>query len=267
MRSSQTSTRKETTSVFWAIITTTMRRASIKNINLTVRMGRDSRPEIAFARRFWLVFGLLAAPVAGGQDAGPPPPEATAQRPPFTFDTTLTPAGTIELELGGAWAESTRSLPLTLKYTPGRGPIRTTELSLAFDLVAGVVQGGARQAGFGDRLTFMARHPWKLDAAWSLALAPRLSLLLRDVEGMRAGATAVAAYASGLDAVVGNLTFEAATSPSPTHTANQSDIALDYYRTLGRSGGLARWTSFAGRLHQRPDGAPTLLSLMQAPRW
>jgi hypothetical protein len=180
--------------------------------------------------------------------------EATPQRPTFTYDTTLAPSGSVELEAGGALSEPSQSLPLTTKWNPG-----ATELSVSFDAVA----SDGTSTEFGDRISVLARRSFEIDGPWSLGVAPRATFLLRGDSGARLGAIAVAAYASGLDAVVGNVTFDAATDSSETNPATQWDFALDYYRTFGRSARLSRFTAFAGVLHQRPQDEASTVSLMQ----
>jgi hypothetical protein len=71
------------------------------------------------------------------------------------------------------------------------------------------------------------------------------------------------AYVRGLNGMVANLGWTAATRSSLSNPSHQLDLAFDYTGTLGSAGAASRWSAFSGLLLVKPRGQPTSFSLGQ----
>ena len=185
---------------------------------------------------------------------------ATPQRPSFTTNASITAAGTVELELGGAAFNDTFSLPTTVKLTPDLhgSPLAGMEWSLSFDSLVRETAGvGGRTASFGDRVTLASRRPVYDRGGLALAVAPQVTFFRRGADGVRAGALAIAVHEFGECSLVGNLAWTAATRASDTNPAHQLDWAVGLGRSFGRA------SLFAEALLADPSGAGATVSLMQ----
>ena len=191
--------------------------------------------------------------------------EAAPQRPSFSTDTSTTAPGTLELELGTAASPDFFGLPAVLKVTPGvaSGPLNGTEFSVGFDALTSTRMGGNRTTRFGDRMGFALRRAVYQGENFSLALAPQALFFLRDENGARLGAAVIAVYSSGLNSVVGNFIWSAATSASASNPARQYAWIAGYSRTLGHQDTLSRLSVFGEYLQESPSDASDSVSLIQ----
>ena len=209
---------------------------------------------------------LRAQSSAGSNQAGPF--EAAPQRPTFTVNTTTTAPGTLELEFGATGTSSfggLLALPSNIKFTPdvSGGVFQCAEFSLSFDAASSVAVADRRETQFGDSLSFVIRRPVYRGKALSFAVSPRPIFFLRDNRGLRLGIRAVSEYDHHLDSVVVNFTWTRATSPTPTNTPNEFDIASDYSHTFGDTGIRNRFSVFAGLLLEKPSKQDAAVSLGQ----
>ncbi len=203
---------------------------------------------------------LLAAATIAGQDVN----SATPQRPTFTNDASTTVPGTVELEMGGLFAESMLSIPTSLKFSPKTGNwFEGTELSLGFDGLVSTKNGAMRITQFGDTLNLnLRRRIWR-KGDWAFALAPQFGFLLRGDKGARLGAKGIAVYAPGLNGIAVNLTWTAATQSSASNPAQKYDVAAGYSRQIGRGSLSERFSLFAEYQREMPSNADSTTSLIQ----
>ena len=197
------------------------------------------------------------------------PFDATPQRPTFTSDTSTTAPGTIELQSGATFASGAFSLPTTIKFTPGvsRGFFNRGEFSASFDSVTAVSQNGSTRTRFGERIDIAWRRPVYAKGNLSFAIVPQVTALLRDADGMRAGATGIVAYVQGRGALVVNGTFSKATDASASNPATAGSVYSDYLFTFGQRGRWSKVTVFAGILDETGTDQPNRVSLGQGFLW
>ncbi len=205
-----------------------------------------------------VIFLVWPLPAAAAQQAASSHP-ATPQRPTFTTDTSVTTPGTVELELGGFFAENVGALPTSVKFTPDvSGFFHRTEIAVSFDTLSSVKTRGDRETRFGDTLTVAVRRAIYESDALSFALAPVATLFLRGEDGARLGGTAIAAYGRDVNSIVFNLGLTGATSSSPSNPSVQLDLATDFFHSLSD-----RLTIFAGALFEKASESTGAFSLDQ----
>ena len=181
---------------------------------------------------------------------------ATPQRPTFTTDTSVTTPGTVELELGGFFAENVGALPTSVKFTPDvSGFFHRTEIAVSFDTLSSVSTRGDRDTRFGDTLTVAMRRALYESDGFSFALAPVATFFLRGEDGARLGGTAIAVYGRGANSIVVNLGLTGATSSSLSNPSVQLDLATDFFRSLSD-----RFTIFSGALYEKASESAGTLS-------
>ena len=213
-----------------------------------------------------LATGLLVVlQVAFGQAAAGPPYAATPQRPTFTTDTSITAPGTLELEFGGTHARGFFSLPAVWKFTPDTNlaVFRQTEFSVGFDALTRITTDGRSLTQFGDRIGFAFRRPLYQGENLSMALAPLGLIYLRGSKGGRLGLLMIGTLHGGQHAVVLNVAWSSATSPSKDNPRHLVDFMGDYTYSLAESGFWSRWTVYAGYLLEKASGVESLFSLEQ----
>ncbi len=156
------------------------------------------------------------------------------------------------------------TLPTMLKFTPDvSGVFHRAEFSMSFDTLQRDSSGAETESRFGDSVLLAIRRPvWEGDSI-SVAVAPLAQFFIRDLEGARLGLLGIVAYSSGLNGVVGNLTWTSATSSSSANPAHKYDFAVDYARTLGFSGTASRLGVFAGVWIEKPTRTDTSVSMSQ----
>jgi len=217
-----------------------------------------------------LLFWSLAAPLLASfslcaQATGAGPAEATPQRPSFSGDAATTAPGTVEIEFGAAASGAFFGLPTAVKLTPDttNRVLRHTEFSVAFDSVTSVSSNGSRTTRFGDRIGFAIRRCLYSSESFAFAIAPQSVFFLRDEQGARLGGAAIATYQFGLNGLVANFVWSAATKPSETNPSRVYDVIAGYGRTLGQDGPLSRLSVFAECLQEFASETPNATSLIQ----
>ena len=199
---------------------------------------------------------LLAAAVASLPLAAFAQVAATPQRPSFTTDASTTAPGTVEIEFGGAAFDSLFSLPTTVKFTPDvdAGLLRELEWSVGFD---GLINETGRNLRFSDSVVLGVRKAVYEGGGFALAVAPAVTLLTRDADGVRVGATTIGVYQFGANALIGNLTWSGATDPSEGNPSRKIDWMGGAAHSFGRA------SLFVEALYEDPAGLGNTLSLMQ----
>ena len=194
-----------------------------------------------------------------------PPAEATPQRPTFSNDNSTTAPGTVEVELGGAGNGEFFGLPTVFKFTldAPQGVMSGMEFSVGFDSISRVDMGSDRDTRFGDRIGFAIRRTLYESGGFSFGVAPQAVLFLRDEEGARLGASAIAVYSFGPNSLVANLVWSVATDASENNPSRQSSVIAGYSRTLGSGPRSSRAAAFAQYLQEFPTGQPSQVSLIQ----
>jgi hypothetical protein len=208
-------------------------------------------------------FALLFHPNAAAalffhrtDDSGSRRPMAISLRERLHVNPLITEPDTIEVEWGGAFAESgTDTMPVVLHYTP-KGPYifwGRTEFSASFDSLN--YDGTVRH--FGDRASFAATCVLHDGKKLDIAIAPTASFLLRGDRGLRYGATAIARYDSGRHS--GGVTFSwtHATMASDTNPAGTFDLGLGYGYALGKITPHVNW------VWERSTGVERQISLFE----
>jgi hypothetical protein len=181
-------------------------------------------------------------------------------------NTLIAEPGTMEVEWGTAYATSdTFTLPATLKYTPEGHDILwgRTEYSVSFDAVASSVTGFERTTRFSDRLGLAANCVVFDGEKLDIAVAPQVAFFLRDQDGARAGATALARYDVGRNSAGMTMTWTGATHPSADNPAGTFDIGGGFGRRLAASGWLSHLTPHANLVYERSTGVQGLRSVFE----
>ena len=194
-----------------------------------------------------------------------PPAEATPQRPTFSNDNSTTAPGTLELQLGGSGNREFFGLPTVFKFTPDapQGVMSGMEFSVGFDSISRVEMGSERDTRFGDRIGFAIRRALYKSGGFSFGVAPQAVFFLRDEDGARLGASAIAVYSFGPNSLVTNLVWSAATDASENNPSRQTSLIAGYSRTLGSGPRSSRAAAFAEYLQEFPTGQPSRVSLLQ----
>jgi len=200
---------------------------------------------------------------SGSRIAGPY--AATPQRPTFTSGTSTTAPGTVELEIGGTFADGVYTVPTTLKFTPdaSKGFFEQGEFSVGFDSVSVVSAGGRRVTQFGDRLAFGYRRPVYRGGSLSFAVAPQGTVFVRGDSGGRLGLVGLMAQEAGQNSVAVNVSWSAALGASPANPANVIALASDFARQIAATGAWNRLSVFAGVLYENASGSDGDVALGQ----
>ena len=169
------------------------------------------------------------------------------------------------MELGGAGNGEFFGLPTLFKFTPDapQGVMSGMEFSVGFDSISRVDMGSDRDTRFGDRIGFAIRRALYESGGFSFGVAPQAVFFLRDEEGARLGASAIAVYSFGPNNLVANLVWSVATDASENNPSRQSSVIAGYSRTLGSGPRSSRAVAFADYLQEFPTGQPSQVSLIQ----
>jgi hypothetical protein len=177
----------------------------------------------------------------------------------------ITEPGTVELDWGGlySYTNGVFTLPSALKYTPAGDSLfrGRTEYSVAFDSVASAVNTGARSTQFSDRLTFAATSVVFDSEHFDIAIAPQVTVFLRNESGVRLGATAIARYDGGGNTIGATVGWTAATSTTTTNPAGVWDFGTGYGRRLAASGFLSRLTPHVNAVLEKSTGLERTLAV------
>lgn len=210
-----------------------------------------------------LCFGTIA--IAQGPPPGPQSYEATSQRSSVTTDTSVVPPGTWEIETGLTFSDSVLRWPWMIKFTPDTrvGWLRRAEFDVSFTPLESEEAGGERVTQAGDRVGLAMRTEVYRRGNWAFGVQPQAEFFVRRGRGARLGGTGIATVSFGSNTAVLNVTGTAATSPSPSNPARQTDVTFSFIRRLGESEPLRRWEFFAGLVAENPSNAPTAVTLGQ----
>ena len=137
------------------------------------------------------------------------------------------------------------------------------EFSVGFDSISSVEMGSERDTRFGDRIGFAIRRALYKSGGFSFGVAPQAVFFLRDEDGARLGASAIAVYSFGPNSLVTNLVWSAATDASENNPSRQTSLIAGYSRTLGSGPRSSRAAAFAEYLQEFPTGQPSRVSLLQ----
>ena len=169
----------------------------------------------------------------------------------FIFSPPPICSGCIETELGFLSLQDGRYLPGVITLAPFSDK---TDFSVLVNLLDSESPQNHRTTQFGNRFDFILRQKVAQKGGFELTLAPRGSLLVRRVDGGRAGAAAAPQFAWGKNLIVANFTWTAGIAVSAANPRTDYQGAFDYYRTLDHRG-----TSVAfGLQHEDSDGDHTV---------
>ena len=135
------------------------------------------------------------------------------------------------------------------------------EFSVGFDSISRVDMGSDRDTRFGDRIGFAIRRALYESGGFSFGVAPQAVFFLRDEEGARLGASAIAVYSFGPNNLVANLVWSVATDASENNPSRQSSVIAGYSRTLGSGPRSSRAAAFAEAGYPLDSGDPKILWL------
>lgn len=169
-----------------------------------------------------------------------------ALRKRLHVNTLITEPGTVEVDWGNLYSLSTASfaMPSGVRYTPAGSNIiwGRTEYSVAFDTITSAAVGGARLTRFSQAVTLTATSVLHDGEKLDIAIAPQVSVFLRDEAGSRLGAIAIARYDSGRNSTGVTASWSAATHASPTNPAGTFDAGFGFGRQLSGSPLLEKFT-------------------------
>jgi len=182
-------------------------------------------------------------------------------------NTLITQPGTAEIEWGAiySWGSDHFTLPAVFKYTPA-GPnviLGRTEYSVAFDSVSVANLGGNRTTQFSQSMTLSATSVLHDGEKLDIAIAPQALYFLRDEQGARYGAVAIARYDSGRNSLGATVGWSAATRASDTNPAGTWDVGCGFGRRLAPSGMLGKFTPHINGLWERSTGEAGTVSLFE----
>src|SRR3989442_7935184 len=187
---------------------------------------------------FPAIFRLSKAPGSGGS--------TITLRKRLHVNTLITQPGTIETEWGGLYSFSTTAfaMPAAVKYTPEGTHIYwgRTEYAVTFDTVTNNQTTVGRATQFSQALTLAATAVLHDGEKLDIALAPQATFFLRDEEGARFGAVAIARYDTGKSSIGASLGWSGATHSSDSNPAGTFDLGLGFGRRLAARGWLGKFT-------------------------
>ena len=191
---------------------------------------------------------------------------AIALRKRVHVNTLITEPGTLEIDWGGAFSTTGDfTLPVSIKYTP-EGPHvwwGRTEFSANFDSVASTTPVEQRVTHFSDRVNFAATCVVHDGAKLDIAIAPQTTVLLRDDQGTRTGATLIARYDVGRSSAGVTFTWTGASAPSATNPSGTFDLGAGYGYRLKPAGALGHLTAHANWLWERSTGIARQISVFE----
>ena len=157
-------------------------------------------------------------------------------------------SGCVESELGFLSVDDGgHFLPATLSLAPLSS---RTDFSVLLNLLDSRVADGRRATHFGDRIDLVVRQQLLRRGGFALTVAPRGAILMRDLEGGRAGGTVAAQYLRGNNLGVVNLTYTGAIDASPANPRFEHQGSFNYFRTLSERG----YALFAGLQYTQTTG-------------
>ena len=182
-------------------------------------------------------------------------------------NTLITQPGTAEIEWGSLYSSDSDhfTLPATFKYTPAGPHViwGRTEYSVAFDSISVAELGGNRVTQFSQSVTLSATSVLHDGEKLDIAIAPQAVYFLRDEEGARYGAVAIARYDSGRNSLGATVGWSAATRASATNPSGTWDVGCGYGRRLAASGLVGKFTPHVNALWERSTGTERIVSLFE----
>lgn len=176
-------------------------------------------------------------------------------------NTLITEPGTIEIDWAGSYSLSSDGLflPTVIKYTPvGRHDWwGRTEYSVAFNAFDGPA------SRFGQTMTVTGTCVLVDGTHLDIAVAPQITAFLRDEQGARLGATAIARLDWGRNSIGTTFGWSGATHSSPTNPAGTVDIGLGMGRRLAAGGALGHFSPHLNAGWERSTGLPRIVSLLE----
>lgn len=179
----------------------------------------------------------------------------------LNINTLITAPGTIEVDWASAYSISSDGLllPTAIKYTPvghhdwwGR-----TEYSVSFNSY------DSQASKFGQTMTLTGTCVLKDGDKLDIAIAPQITTFLRDEQGVRMGATAIARLDSGRNSLGVTLGWSGATHSSPTNPAGTIDVGVGFGRRLASGGWLGHFSPHGNAGYERSTGVPRIASLLE----
>jgi len=166
--------------------------------------------------------------------------------------------GTVEIDWGNlySYTSSNFTMPSAFKYTPMGDSLLwgRTEYSIAFDSISSAVDLGTRTTQFSDRISLTSTSVLFDSTHFDIAIAPQATVFLRDVSGLRYGATVIAREDIGLNSMGATTSWTGATASSTTNPAGTWDFGAGFGRHLAAKGVLSRFTPHVNAIWERSTG-------------
>jgi hypothetical protein len=182
-------------------------------------------------------------------------------------NTLITEPGTVEIDWASLYSFTTANftMPSTIKATPrGRNILwGRTEYSVAFNSVENAEFEGGRQTQFSQSLTFTATSVLHDGAKFDFAVAPQATIFLRDEEGARLGAVAIARWDVGRNSIGTTLSWSGATHASATNPGGVLDAGFGFGRRLAAGGMAGKFTPHVNAVWERSTGVEPVTSLFE----
>ena len=182
------------------------------------------------------------------------------------MNTLITEPGSFEVEWDNVFAASGNYvMPSLLKITPEGSHILwgRTEYSIGFDTVSSAVQFDQRINHFSDRVTVAATSVLRDGKIFDFAIAPSVSFFLRDQQGARIGATAIARWDWERNSLGTTLSWTAATHSSPENPAGIMDWSTGYGRRLAAGGAMGHLTPHVNVQVEKASGVRRQVSVFE----
>jgi len=187
------------------------------------------------------LFGLLLAAgyaVSYAQSPSQPPPQPlNASVSDYGTDFTISPPPIcpkcLETELGFQSVSDGRYVPAVITVAPFNSK---TDFTVLVNMLDSESPASDRTTHFGNRFDFVARQQVLAKGIFTLVLAPRGAVLMREADGGRAGLTAAPQLSWGHNLVVANLTWTGGIGVSAANPRSDFVDAYDYYRILNTKG-------------------------------
>lgn len=190
-------------------------------------------------------------------------PQSTPQPPPQAMNASVSDFGTtfifspppicprcVETELGFLSLEDGRYAPLVVSFAPFS---TATDFNVLVNAIDSEAPGNRRATHFGNRFDFVIRQQAFTKGGFVLTLAPRGTVLIRGIDGGRAGGVVAPQYSWGRNLAAANLTWTAGIGVSSANPRSDYVGSVDYYRTLDTRG----YQIFLGVNHEVAAGEQT----------
>lgn len=177
------------------------------------------------------------------------------------INTLITEPGTVEVDwaAGYSFVSDGLLLPTAIKYTPrghhdwwGR-----TEYSVSFNAF------DSSSSQFGQTMTLTGTCVLHDGEKLDIAIAPQITTFLRDEQGVRMGATAIARADVGRNSMGVTFGWSGATHASPTNPAGTIDVGLGFGRRLAAGGVWGHFSPHVNAGWERSSGVARIASLLE----